>query len=93
MVASGHSATPSATVELKSEVGDILFEKLFKVMTFLTNRLPGLLFLQKKQHRFGYASRSIHFPFLFQATQHADNTYSNNNELLLNPADILLQRV
>ena len=43
----GHLETPSATVELKFEIGDILFKERFIVKINLTSILIGLLFLPK----------------------------------------------
>ena len=48
MVAKEQLAAPTASVKLQLEVGGITFREKFMVMTNLTSRLIGLLFLQRK---------------------------------------------
>ena len=52
MVANGNLDTPSATVELPFEVGDILFKERCIVMTNLTSPNNWIAFSTKKQHHF-----------------------------------------
>ena len=77
---------PIATFELQFEVGDILLKQRFIVTINLTNTLLGLHFLQKNMRQ-----GVLNFPFFSMQLKHADNTYSNNEELFLNPTDILIQ--
>ena len=92
MVANGHLGTPSATVELLLEVGDILFKERFIVMTNPTSPLIGLLFLQKKNSTvLDLRQGVLNFPFLPMQLKHADNTQSNIKKPLLNSIDIMIQ--
>ena len=91
MAANGYLETPSATVELQFEVGVILFKESFLVMNSLTRPLLGLLFLQRNSTLLDMHQRVLNFPFFSMHLKHADNTYSNNKEPVLNPRDILIQ--
>ena len=93
MVANGHLETPTTTVELQFEVGDILFKQRFIVVTNLTSRLSGLLFLQRNSTILDMRHGVLHFLFFSMQLKHADKTYSNSDELLLNPTDTLNQLI
>ena len=91
LVANGHLETPSATVELHFEVGDVLFEEPFKVKTNLTSPIIGLLFLQRNSTNSDLRQELLNFFFCSMQLKHAHNTYSNNNEPVVNPPDIMIQ--
>ena len=92
MVANGHLETPSATFEFQFKNGYILFKRPFIVVTNLTRPRIGLLFLQTKNSTIFYMSQLVlNLPFLFMQLKHAMNTYSDINEPLLNPTEILFQ--
>ena len=81
MVANGHLETPSATVEIQLEVGDILIKEPFIVMTNLTSPLIGLQFPQSISTILDICQEIRNFLFFSVLVKHADNTYSNTNEL------------
>ena len=94
MLAKGHMETPSATVELQFEVGDILFEERLTVMTNLTSPIFELFFLRRNSTILDMLQGVFNFFFFSVQNKHAentDNTYSNINEQLFNPIDIMIQ--
>ena len=91
MVANGQLEAPIATVELQFEVGDITFRKNFIVMTNLTSRLIGLLFLQRNSTILDMRQGILNFPFFSMQLKNEDRTYPNVNEPIINPAEIILQ--
>ena len=60
-------------------------------MTNLTSPIIGKLFLQRNTTILGMRQGVLNFPFFSMQLKHADNTYSNINEPLLSPAEILNQ--
>ena len=63
LVANGQLEAPIATVELQLTVGDITFREKFIVMTSLTSRLIGLLFLQRNSTIQDMRQAILNFPF------------------------------
>ena len=63
MVANGQMEAPIATVELQFEVSDITSREKFIVMTNLTSRLIGLLFLQRNSTILDMRQGILNFPF------------------------------
>ena len=63
MVANGQLETPTSTVELNFEVGDIDFHEIFIVMKKLTSPLIGLSFLQRNNTILDMRQRVLIFPF------------------------------
>ena len=92
-VTNGHLETPSATVELQFEVGDILFKERFIVMTKFTSPLLGLLFYQTNSTILDMRQGVFFIPFFCMQLKHADNPYSIINKPLVNLTDILIQPV
>ena len=90
MIANGKLETPSATVELQFEVGYILFKERFIVMTNLTSPLIGLLSHQKNYTILDMHQGVLNLFFFSMQLKHADSTYSNLHEPLLNPLDITI---
>ena len=90
MVANGRLETPSATVELQIKACDNLF-KGSQDQFNKSNISNG--FSTKKQHHSRHASKCISFAFFSMELKHADNTYCNFNEPLINPTDTLRQPI
>ena len=90
-LANGYLETPSATVEIQFEVGNILFKEGFIVMTNPTTPIIGLLSLQRNSTNLVMRQGVLIFPCFSMQLKHANNTYSNFNEPLFNPTDIQIQ--
>ena len=90
-VTKGQLKTPSATVELRFEVGDSLIKDWLTVMTNLISPLIGLPFLQIINTILDKCRGVLNCLFFSMQLKHADNTYFDNKEPLLNPTDILIQ--
>ena len=91
MVANGQLEAPIATVELQFEVGDITFREKFLVITNLTSRLIGLLFLQRHSTILDMIQGILNFPFFSMQLKNEDETYPNVIEPILNPVETILQ--
>ena len=91
MIANGQLEAAIATVELQFEVRDITFREKFIVMTNLTSRLIGLLFLQRNSTILDMRQGILNFPFFSMQLKKEDRTYPNAFEPILNPAETILQ--
>ena len=90
-VTNGHLKTPSATVEIQSEVGRISFKEGFTIITNLTSPLFGLLHLQKISTILDIRQEKLRFIFFSMPIEHADNTFSKISENLINPTVVKSQ--
>ena len=68
MVANVQLKTPKCTTELKFEVGDIKFHKIFIVLENLTGPIIGLMFLQQNHTVLDMKQGILNFPFFFQCS-------------------------
>ena len=69
LVKNGHHKTSSATVRIQLEVGDILFEECFKVMTNFTSLIIGLILQQQDITNSDVRQGLLNILFQFHATQ------------------------
>ena len=90
MVANGHLETPKGTIELKFEVGDIEFHKIFIVMEHLTGPIIGLMFLQRNHTVLDMRQGILNFPFFSMQLKTADHRYSNDQEPILDPTEVTI---
>ena len=77
MVANEQLETPRSTVELKFEVGDIDFHKIFIVMEKLASPLIGLSFLQRNNTILDMRQGVLTFSFFSMQLKTADHKYTN----------------
>ena len=80
-VMNGHLESPSATIILLFETGDILFKEHFIVMTILTSPKIELLLLQRNSTILDMRQRLLKFPFFSKQLKHSDKTYSKRIEI------------
>ena len=66
-VANGQLETLKSTMELRFEVGDIEFHKIFIVMEHLTGPIIGLMFLQQNHTVLDMRQGILNFPFFFNS--------------------------
>ena len=90
MVANGDLETPTSTVELMFEVGDIEFHEIFTVMEKLSSPIIGLMFLQRNHTVLDMRQGILNFPYFSMQLKTADHKYSNVLEPIVNPEDITL---
>ena len=90
MVANGQLESPTSTIELKFEVGDIESHEVFIVMEHLTGPIIGLMFLQRNHTVLHMRQGILNFPFFSMQLKTADHKYSNVLEPILNPNEITI---
>ena len=89
LVANGLLESPKSTIDLKFEVGDIEFHKIFIVMENLTVPVTGLRFLQRNHTVLDIRQGFLNFPFFSMQLKTADHRYSTVLESILNPTEII----
>ena len=90
MVTNGDLETPTSTVELRLEVGDIEFHEIFIVMEKLSSPIIGLIFFRRNHTVLDVRQGIQNFPFFSMPLKTADHKYSNVMEPILNPEDVIL---
>ena len=92
MIANDQVETRKSPVELKFEVADIKFYKIFVVMEKLIGSVIGLMFLQRNHTVLDMRQGILkirYFSMHFKTTRHK---YSNVMERILNPEDVTTPR-
>ena len=90
VVGNGQLETPKSTVELKFEVGDIDFHKIFIVMENLTSPLICLSFLQRNNTILDMRQGILNFPFFSMQLKTADHKNTNVMEQICAREDITI---
>ena len=93
MVANGQLETPTCTIELKLEVGDIECTEIFIVMKNLSGPIIGQLFLQRNHTVLDMKQSIQNFPFFSLLFRTADHRYSNVFGPILNRTEITVRPI
>ena len=92
MVSNGQLETPKSSIELRFEVGDIEFHKIFIVMENLTRPIVDLMCFQRNHAVLDLRQGILSFPFLSMQFKTADHRYCNVLKPILNPTEITIPR-
>ena len=77
MKATGNWETPTSTVELKFEVGDIEIHEIFLIMEKLTGPIIGLMFLHRNYTDLDMRQGILKFAYFSRQLKTADHENSN----------------